>query len=325
MSSSDTAAAAPGGVPSRWEPPLAAATAAALYAAFLAVPLLGAIGLPFAAVPVVRVAHRRGGLAALATTGLAAAILFGLALATGGWRPAAGLAASAVAAVGLPGFFAARVRRGADSSRAYLALAIAGGVLLTGLLLALPAAGEPPIETQLRSSFNAMIPAALDSYRRSGADSATLDRARATLVLAKNFTARYWAGLVAGCWVLAAAVGYYTGARGARPAPSAEATRFEGLRIPPGFAAAFVASGAVFALLSDAGRTISGDLLLALGALYFVGGLSIICHFARRWFRSWILRFGLYVLVAYFPMNLGVALLGLFDWYVNFRRRGERA
>jgi hypothetical protein len=28
--------------------------------------------------------------------------------------------------------------------------------------------------------------------------------------------------------------------------------------------------------------------------------------------------------VAYFPMNLGVALLGLFDWYANFRRRGEK-
>jgi hypothetical protein len=30
---------------------------------------------------------------------------------------------------------------------------------------------------------------------------------------------------------------------------------------------------------------------------------------------------GVYTLVAYFPMNVGVALLGLFDWYVDFRRR----
>ena len=60
-------------------------------------------------------------------------------------------------------------------------------------------------------------------------------------------------------------------------------------------------------------------------ALYFVAGLSIICHFARKWFRARILRVGLYALVAYFPMNVGVALLGLFDWYVDFRRRGEEA
>ena len=65
--------------------------------------------------------------------------------------------------------------------------------------------------------------------------------------------------------------------------------------------------------------------LLPLSALYFVAGLSIICHFARKWFRFWLLRVGLYTLVAYFPMNVGVALLGLFDWYVDFRRRGAGA
>ncbi len=65
-----------------------------------------------------------------------------------------------------------------------------------------------------------------------------------------------------------------------------------------------------------------GNLLLPLLALFFVAGLSIICHFFRRWLRSRILRAGLYALAAYFPINVGVALLGLFDWYVDFRRRG---
>ena len=54
-----------------------------------------------------------------------------------------------------------------------------------------------------------------------------------------------------------------------------------------------------------------------------MAGLSIICHFSRRWFRVRILRVGLYTLASYFPINVGVALLGLFDWYVDFRRRGE--
>ena len=70
---------------------------------------------------------------------------------------------------------------------------------------------------------------------------------------------------------------------------------------------------------------LAGSVLLPLSALYFVAGLSIICHFVRRWFRVRILRVGLYALVAYFPMNVGVALLGLFDWYVDFRRRGAGA
>jgi hypothetical protein len=55
--------------------------------------------------------------------------------------------------------------------------------------------------------------------------------------------------------------------------------------------------------------------------LFFVVGLSIICHFARKWFPVGFLRIGLYVLAAYF-LNVIVALLGLFDWFVDFRRRG---
>jgi hypothetical protein len=87
----------------------------------------------------------------------------------------------------------------------------------------------------------------------------------------------------------------------------------------------FVAAGAAFALLPGEGRRLAANLLLPLSALYFVAGLSIICHFARRWFRVRVLRAGLYALVAYPPMNVGVALLGLFDWYANFRHRGEEA
>ena len=67
---------------------------------------------------------------------------------------------------------------------------------------------------------------------------------------------------------------------------------------------------------------LAGNLLLPLTALFFAAGLSIICHFLRRWLRTRILRAGLYALAAYFPINVGVALLGLFDWYVDFRRRG---
>ena len=66
------------------------------------------------------------------------------------------------------------------------------------------------------------------------------------------------------------------------------------------------------------------SLLWPLAALYFVAGLSIICHFARKWFRARILRIGLYALVAYFPLNVAVGLLGIFDWYADFRRRGEK-
>jgi len=92
--------------------------------------------------------------------------------------------------------------------------------------------------------------------------------------------------------------------------------------VPASGVALFVASGAAFGLLPGEARRIAGNILLPLLALFFVAGLSIICHFLRRWLRTRVLRAGLYALAAYFPINVGVALLGLFDWYVDFRRRG---
>ena len=91
----------------------------------------------------------------------------------------------------------------------------------------------------------------------------------------------------------AAAVAFYAGARAARPAPSAERRRgSRALRVPAGVRGALRRGGRGLRAPAGRGRTVAGDVLLALAALYFVAGLSIICHFARRWFRAWFLRFG---------------------------------
>jgi hypothetical protein len=308
----------------RWEIPLAGCLAALCLAAFLAVPFFGAIGLPLAAVPLVRVTHRMGVMSGLLSTGLAVAILVGVTLASAGARDATGIGLATAVVAALPVLMTGRVRRGVDPSRAFLVLALSGSLLLAAALLALPAAGQAPVGSELRAAFDAMTPAAIESYKRSRADAATIDRVRATLESARDLAATYWAGLAGACWIFASAAAFYAGARSARPAPSAEAVRFETLRLPAGLAFCFVASGAVFALAPAPARTVGGDVLIALAALYFVAGLSIICHFARKWFRFWLPRAGLYFLALYFPMSLGVALLGLFDWYVNFRRRGEK-
>lgn len=311
--------------PPRWEIPLAAGLSALFFLAFLIVPLAGSLGVPFAAVPPVRVAHRRGTAAGLLAAGLASAVIVGLGLATGGSRGAVHVGLASALTAGLPVFFVSRLRRAADPSGAYLALAVSGALLLTGILFALPMAGERPVGSELSAAFDGMIPAAVESYRRANMEPEMVARVRTTLVAARDFAARYWAGLLGASWVLASALAFYVGARAARPAPSAEAVRFEGLRVAAPAAALFVSAGAVFAFLEGPARTAAGDLLLALAALYFVAGLSIICHFARKWVRTPVLRAALYALVAYFPMNVGVAILGLFDWYVNFRRRGEKA
>ncbi|HEU5250139.1 MAG TPA: DUF2232 domain-containing protein [Thermoanaerobaculia bacterium] len=302
----------------------AAGFSALSFALFLILPLVGALGLPLAAVPTVRLTHRRGVHTALIASALAGAFVSGVSLAAGdpgGWSRGA-LAAGAAA---LPATFAGLARRTGNASGAYLSLCAAGVLVLTGLLLGGAAASGRPVGEEIAKEFDRMIPAALESYARSGMDSDAVVQVRATLETAREFSRRYWAGLLGLLWVFSAAISFYTGTRLARPAPSAEAARFESLRVPAAVAPLFVAAGAGSVFLAPSFRPMAGSVLLPLAALYFVAGLSIICHFARKWFRFWLLRVGLYTLVAYFPMNVGVALLGLFDWYVDFRRRGAGA
>jgi hypothetical protein len=307
----------------RFEIPLAALAAAGSFSALFVVPVVGALGVPFAAVPVVRLAHRRGLVAAMLACALTTAIILGLGWATGG--PGDGLAMAFLAAgvTALPAASVGFLRAGVDPSRCYLGLCIAGCAFLSATFAASSSGPGPSASSQVAAAFDRLIPAAVESSSRSGADAETVGRLRLTLEAAREFARKYLWGLFGAFWVLGSAIAFYGGARSARPTPTAVVARFETLRVPALCAGLFVATGAAFGLVHGEGRRLAGNLLLPLLALFFVAGLSIICHFFRRWFRVRILRAGLYALAAYFPINVGVALLGLFDWYVDFRRRGE--
>ncbi len=307
---------------------VAALASALLFSLFLLLPLAGSAALAFAGVPLVRLAHRRGLSPGLAAAALSSGILAALGWTTGGASDAVAAAVLAAVSMALPVLFAGWVRRGASPSAAFLLLCGAGFALLSGALLLREATVGRSLRTEIGAAFDAMAPANASVPGPGGKpplDPETAARMRATFMKFKEFAQAYWLGLVGASWVLAAAIAYFVGAWSARPSPSAELTRFEALRVPAPVVALFAASGAGFALLPGAGRTWSGDLLLPLSALYFLAGLSIICHFARRWFRARILRAGLYALVVYFPLNVAVGLLGLFDWYADFRHRGEKA
>jgi len=308
---------------SRHEIALAAlAASAAFFAAFL-LPLVGVVGVPLAAVPLVRLAHRQGLAPAFAACGILAGIMLGLGWAGGGLGSGVGLALAAIAITALPIASVGFLRAGADPSRCYVGLCLAGGALLAACFAAAANGPGASLPTEVGASFDRIIPTAVDSYARSGADAESVARMRQTLEAAREFAKGCLWGIFGSLWVVGGAVAFYLGALMARPVPTADAARFETLRVPAAGAAVFVASGAAFGLLPGEGRRLAANLLLPLVALYFVAGLSIICHFFRRWFRVRILRIGLYTLASYFPINLGVALLGLFDWYVDFRRRGE--
>ena len=302
----------------------AAASAVLFFLAFLLIPIAGTIALPFAAVPTVRLAHRHGAGAATAASGVGAGLILGIATAIG--SQGLSLAALAGAVTLLPALLASAVRRGVPHSRAFLALCVAGFLPIAGLAIADRWSGESAVEKEIAATFDQVIPNAVESSKRSTRDVEMVERVRRTFTAARDLARRFWPGLLGASWVLAAGVSFYAGARAARPAPSALAARFEDLRAPAPAAVLFVLTGGCTAMTRGLAREVAGSLLLPLTALFFLVGLSIICHFARKWFRVKILRIGLYALLVYFfPMNLGVALLGLFDWYADFRRRGEGA
>jgi len=295
-----------------------------LLGTFLAFPIVGALALPFLSVPAVRLSHRLGGGAGISAALLSSALLLGLAFASGGAGEAAGLALFAAIVTGLPALFAASVRRGANPSHAYLGLCLTGFALIASGLALRPYAGGRTMRQEIAATFDEMTPAAVQSYTRGGMEPEAVAKLKATLSAARDFAARFWVGLLGVSWVLASSIGFYTGASLARPEPSGESVRFEALSVPPAVVALFAAAGAGAVLAPSPAREVAGNALLPLSALYFLAGLSIICHFARKWFRVRVLRVGLYGLALYFPINVGVGLLGLFDWYADFRRRGRK-
>ena len=309
--------------PNAWrEVALMSLLSAVLFLAFLVIPVLGPIALPFSPAPAVRVAHRRGLAAGLLVALGAAALLFLATVASAGPGAAATGSLVALVLIALPASAAAWIRRGVSGSIAYVTLATAGFVLVAAAVLARSAATGRSPGREIAAALDEMAPAAV---ARAQLDPETAARMRATLAAARDFAATFWIGLAGACWVLGSAIAFYAGARTARPAASAERTRFETLRVPVAAVPLFAAAGAGSVLLAGPWRQAAGDLLIPLVALYFVLGLSIICHFARKWFRVRLLRVGVYALVVYFPMNVAVAILGLFDWYADFRHRGEGA
>jgi hypothetical protein len=306
----------------RFEIPLASLGAVAAISLFFALPVLGAIGLPLAAVPLVRLAHRRGLIHGLLGCALASALVLGIAWAAGGLGSGFAMAAVCAGLTVLPTSTVGFLRAGVDSSRCYLGLCLLGCAFLGAGFAASMGRPGPTFSTEVAGALDSWIPAFVDSYAKQGADSESIARMRVALESGREFARDYLWGIFGALWIVGAAISFYFGAWAARPAATAEATRFQDLRVPAQAAALFVVSGAVFGLVPGVGRRIAGNLMLPLGALFFVAGLSIICHFLRRWLRTRILRAGLYALAVYFPINVGVALLGLFDWYVDFRRRG---
>src|ERR1700736_2766524 len=91
---------------------------ALFFSAFLVLPLAGTLALPLAAVPMVRVAHRRGRVAAAAAAAIASGLVLLMTASAAPLTSGASGAVFALAITALPSFFAGSIRRGVDPSLA---------------------------------------------------------------------------------------------------------------------------------------------------------------------------------------------------------------
>jgi len=280
-------------------------------------PLVGIVFIPGAALPLVRLGARRGVPAALAAAAGAAALsaAFGFAV-TRSLAESAGQAAALLATAGICGVAAGLARRRPPSA-VFLGLAV-WGAAAGGVLWALSPGADREIETR----FDAMTASSIASLRQSGTDPDSVKTWQASAEVVRGLIVRFAPGLLASLWVGIAAVAFYLGRRIALGGP--EGGGFARLRLPPGLAALFVLAGAAAALFRGAVRNLAADVLAPVLVLYFLGGLSIIAYFARRWFRTGVLRAAIYGMASWFPFSAGTAVLGLFDWYFDFRKRADR-
>src|SRR5262249_5112250 len=207
----------PSEIAGRAELPLAVAISVFLFLAFLVVPMAGLFTLPMASVPMVRLVHRRGFAFGLIGVSLTALALWVISAALEGGAEALRGAVPGGTVVALPAFFAGAVRTGRDASLAYLGLCLAGFLIFGGSLLIGPGAGIEETARVIDHTFDEVLAAPAPGTR---------PEFQAWFAAAREFTKQYWFGLIGVGWILGAAVSFYTGAWAARPAPSAEHTRF---------------------------------------------------------------------------------------------------
>ena len=251
------------------------------------------------------------------------ALLLGALLLPEGAVVAAVLAIALVALPAVALFAAARDgRRRDDVLLVVFALTGIGG--LASLLGVSIATGRDP-GAVLASRWAALVPEMLANYRSSGWNESSLAAIARLFEFGRVLVEEQLAGLVLAVAVLHAALVVYGFARGAGLAEADwSEPSFSRFRTPLAAAAAFVPAGLLAAVGGAELRRAAVDLLLPLGVLFFLRGLAIIRALLDRGRAGLVGRALVYVLVFQMPFPLLLALSGLFDEFVDVRRRLEK-
>src|SRR5262249_48051904 len=172
----------------RHELALAALAGAAAFSVVLVLPVFGVLGVPLAAVPAVRLAHRQGLVAGLTACGLIGSRVFGLGWASGGLGAGVAVGFAALIVTVIPTASVGFLRAGAEASRCYLGVCLAGCAMLAAAYAASAGASGPSLSRDVGGMLDRSLPMLLDEAARRGTDADSLARLREAFQAAREFT-----------------------------------------------------------------------------------------------------------------------------------------
>ncbi len=307
--------------------PFLAPPLAGLYAALAAVlPPVAPYLLPAAAARLARAGREMKSPAAvfpLAASVLPFATVFGL---LGGGTGAILAATCALSFVALPalGLVAGTTPGRRREELVWLSAALSGvGALGAILAVALVEGVDPGVFLALK--LDALRPELMDFYRNNGWTEETLAATGAAFDRMRDLVAWHLPGLVlAGCAIQAALLVYAFGRRAGLADAPLEPGSFATFRTPLAAAAAFIPAGALAALADGLAARAAVAILIPLGTLFFLRGMAIIRALLDRGRAGLLIRAPVYVLAVQMPIPVLVAIGGLLDEFLDFRRRFSR-
>ena len=199
--------------------------------------------------------------------------------------------------------------------------ATAGAATLSVLAAIGVATGQGAGELAGRK-LDASLPGLLEFYRSNGLNDASVSALQAMFETTTWLVRHQLPGLLLLAAVLyGALVTYPVGRLAGVPGWNVSGIGFPEYRTPLAAVVLFVPAGLLAAVGPDAVQEAAIDVLLPLGALFFLRGLAIIRAFLDRGGIGLIGRGLVWALILQMPVPIFVALGGLFDEFIGFRER----
>jgi hypothetical protein len=213
-------------------------------------------------------------------------------------------------------------RDGRRLDQASVVVGAVTGIAGLAVLLGISAGSGQGAGELLAGRLDRSLPQLLEFYRTSGLNDGSVSALEGVFQAATWLVRHQLPGLVlCASFLYGALITYPAGRAAGVPGWDVTAARFPEYRTPLAVVLLFVPAGLVAAIAPGTLRDAAVDVLLPVGALFFLRGLSIIRAFLDRGGIGLVGRGLVWALVLQMPMPVLVALGGLFDEFVGFRER----